>query len=200
LPCNPTTLERLTIDPDRRRIIPRAVACQAGVVDEDVEIAGFLDKSRGLLGVADIGLEGSPPDLRGDRLGLVGAGAEADDDLRAASREFDRDRAPDPTRSAGDERELALERTERPRSGAGKAGTSAPGRLRRAYAAWHRQAIASSIRSSELRSLTEIAFTLRSMRLTSPERTLPGPTSTNVRTPSLTRPEAACVNRTGAVS
>ena len=44
----------------------------------------------------------------------------------------------------------------------------------------------SSSWSSVARLLTGIAFTLRSMRLTRPESTLPGPTSTNVRTPSRT--------------
>ena len=48
--------------------------------------------------------------------------------------------------------------------------------------------------------LTETALTLRSIRLTSPERTLLGPTSTKVRTPSRISSVADCVKRTGAVS
>ena len=47
---------------------------------------------------------------------------------------------------------------------------------------------------------TDIVFTLRSMRLTSPERTFPGPTSTNVVAPLRTSSVAAWVNRTGPVS
>ena len=84
-----------------------------------------------------------------------------------------------PARAAGDERELALERAEARR------------RARRAL-----------LRASPgaARLLTGIAFTLRSIRLTRPERTLPGPTSTNVRTPSRTSSRAAWVKRTGAVS
>jgi hypothetical protein len=50
------------------------------------------------------------------------------------------------------------------------------------------------------RLLTEIAFTLLSMRLTRPESTLPGPTSTKVCTPSRISSVADCVKRTGAVS
>ena len=50
------------------------------------------------------------------------------------------------------------------------------------------------------RSLTEIALTLLSIRLTRPESTFPGPTSTNVVTPPWTSSRAACVNLTGAVS
>src|SRR5581483_11895060 len=59
----------------------------------------------------------------------------------------------------------------------------------------HARAIASSIFSSALRLLTGIALTLRSIRFTSPESTLPGPISTNVRAPSLTSALAACVKR-----
>jgi hypothetical protein len=36
-------------------------------------------------------------DLVGDGFGLIGAGVVADDDLRTAARQFDRDRATDPT-------------------------------------------------------------------------------------------------------
>src|ERR671935_4289 len=47
---------------------------------------------------------------------------------------------------------------------------------------------------------TEIVFTLRSIRFTSPDSTLPGPISTNVFAPSFINDCAACVKRTGAVS
>ena len=50
------------------------------------------------------------------------------------------------------------------------------------------------------RSLTGIARTPLSIRLISPESTFPGPTSTNVVTPSWTSSRAAWVNFTGAVS
>ena len=53
---------------------------------------------------------------------------------------------------------------------------------------------------SPARLLTEIVFAVRSIRFTSPPSTFPGPTSTKILTPSSTRPLAACVNRTGAVS
>ena len=54
--------------------------------------------------------------------------------------------------------------------------------------------------SSEARSLTGIAFTLRSILFSRPERTLPGPTSTKTFTPWRISSRAACVNLTGAVS
>src|SRR5207248_8754866 len=117
-------------------------------------------------------------DLRRHRLRLLGAGPVADDHLRARAREFDRDRTPDPARRAGDEGDAPFQRAE----------------------ITHALDSASSIFSSAARLFTEIAFTLRSIRLTSPESTLPGPTSTNVRVPSRTSSVAACVNRPGAVS
>src|SRR5439155_18618644 len=133
---------------------------------------------RRLFRVGHVGLDGPAADLGGDLLGFLGTGAVADDDLRSCPRELHCDRAPDPARAAGDEREPPVERAELA----------------------HAPVAASSIFSSVARLLTEIALTLRSMRLTRPERTLPGPTSTNVRVPSLISSEAACVNRTGAVS
>ncbi len=48
--------------------------------------------------------------------------------------------------------------------------------------------------------LTETALTLRSIRFTRPVSTLPGPTSTKVRTPPRMSSDADCVKRTGAVS
>ena len=48
--------------------------------------------------------------------------------------------------------------------------------------------------------LIETALTLRSIRLTSPESTLLGPTSTKVRTPPRMSSDADWVKRTGAVS
>src|SRR5439155_2996699 len=153
----------------------------------------LLDQPGGLPGVGDACLDRPSADLLRHSLGLVGPAPVADDDLGAGPCELRGDRAADPARGAGDERDLALERAERPRTGAGKAGTSAPlplwrrpsrrrrfmpgsveptpVRLRRVYAACHAVAIDSSIFSSEARSLTEIAFTLRSIRLTRPDRT-----------------------------
>src|SRR5712692_9733685 len=160
----------------RDQPVPR----QARVVDEDVQVAGFLDQACRLVRVGDVGLDCAAADLRGEGLRLVRARAVADDDLCACSCQLGRDRAADPARGAGDERELALQRAE----------------------LTHRYVVESNslIFSSEVRSLTEIAFTLRSIRLTRPESTLLGPTSTKVRTPSLTSSDAACVKRTGAVS
>src|SRR5207248_6244453 len=117
-------------------------------------------------------------DLGGESLSLVLARAIPDHDRCARLRELDGDRAADPPRRAGDERVLPFQRSEAHDSAASTSCSS----------------------SSAARLFTETAFTLRSMRLTRPERTLPGPTSTNVRTPSRMSSLAACVNRTGAVS
>ena len=70
----------------------QAVAGDAGVVDEDVEVAGLLDEPLRLGWVGDVGLDGAAADLRRDGLGLVGARAVADDDVRAGAPELERDR------------------------------------------------------------------------------------------------------------
>src|SRR5581483_4282029 len=158
----------------------QAVARQAGVVDEDVEVARLVDEPRRLLADRDVSQDGTATDLGRERLGLVRAAAVADDDVGARRRQLRRNGAADPARGAGDESELAVEPAE--------------------TAIRHAEASSSLIFSSDRRSLTGIAFTLRSIRFSRPESTFPGPTSTNVRTPSLASSDAACVNRTGAVS
>src|SRR5438874_1968469 len=80
------------------------------------------------------------------------------------------DRAADALRGAGDEGALALEAREA-----------------------HASDRSSGSRSSASTLFTETVLTLLSIRLTSPERTLPGPTSTKVRTPSRTSSVADCV-------
>ena len=89
-----------------------AVARDAGVVDEHVQVARLLDEPLRLLGIADVGLDGRAADLARDLLRLVGPGAVADDDLGARARELGGDRAADAARRSGDERALALERGE----------------------------------------------------------------------------------------
>src|SRR5262249_44742746 len=133
---------------------------------------------RGGWGAGRAAWPGGPAAPAGTRLGFVGPASVPDHDLRAGAAELERDRPPDPPRPAGHERDAALERAEV------------------AHARWS----ASSIFSSADRLLIEIAFTLRSIRLTSPERPLPGPISTNVRVPPRMSSVAACVKRTGAVS
>ena len=73
----------------------QAVTGQAGVVDEDVEVAGRLDEGLRGLGVRDVGLDGAAADLRGDGLRLLAPRAVADDDLGAGAPELECDRAPD---------------------------------------------------------------------------------------------------------
>src|SRR5688572_1016507 len=154
-----------------------AVPRQPGVVDEDVEVAGRLDERLRGLRVADVTPDRAAADLRGDGLGLLAARPVADDDLGSGAAELERDRAADPARAAGHERDLPLQRGEA-----------------------HLVASDSLTFSRLARSLTENVRTPRSMRLTRPESTLPGPISTNVDTPSFTSSPAACVNRTGSVS
>jgi hypothetical protein len=74
----------------------QAVARQPRVVDENVELARVLDEPARVLGVGDVGLDGPAADRLGDRLGLLGARAIADDDGRARAAELLRDRAADP--------------------------------------------------------------------------------------------------------
>src|SRR5262249_55091973 len=140
--------------------------------------AGLLDEPGRFLGARDVGLDGAAFDLRRERLRFLGARAVADDDVGAGASQLLRDRAADSLGCAGDEGALALERGE----GHGFSASS------------------SGSRSSASMLLTEMALALRSMRLTRPESTLPGPTSTNVRTPPRMSSDADCVKRTGAVS
>src|SRR5215217_5480358 len=65
-----------------------AVARQAGVVHEDVEIAGLLHESRRVLRLRDVCVHRTSPDLRGERLAFVAAAAIADDDRGSGPREL----------------------------------------------------------------------------------------------------------------
>jgi hypothetical protein len=84
----------------------------AGVVHEDVEVAGLLDQPPSLLGVGDVGLDCAAARFLRDRLRLVRTGAVADDYLRPAAGQLERDRPSDSTRPSGDERRLAFQRAE----------------------------------------------------------------------------------------
>ena len=141
----------------------QAVAGQARVVDEDVEVARGLDERERRRGIGDVGLHGAAADLLRDLLGLVLAAAVADDDRGARRGELDGDGPADPTRGTRDECRLPVQRAE-------------PAHDERASRAFSRLA----------RSLTENVRTPLSMRLTRPESTLPGPTSTKVVTPPCT--------------
>src|SRR5262249_36896664 len=132
----------------------QAIAGEARVVDEDVEVAGLLDETRRLFGARNVGLHGASVDLARQCVRLLGAGAVAHHDLGPAAGELLRDRAADSFRRARDEGSLALERAE----GHGDSESS------------------SGSRSSASMLLTETALTLRSIRLTRPVSTLPGPT------------------------
>ena len=87
----------------------QAVARQPRVVDEHVDVAGLVDEPLRVLGRRDVGLDRPGAELRRELLGLVLAGPVADDDVGAGGGEPGRDRAADPARGAGDERELSFE-------------------------------------------------------------------------------------------
>jgi hypothetical protein len=89
-----------------------AVARQARVVDEDVDVAGFFDEAAGVVGVGDIRLDGASPGFDGYRFRLLAGRAVADDDGRTRPPELERDRPAYSSRGARDERCLALERAE----------------------------------------------------------------------------------------
>ena len=80
----------------------------AGVVDEDVERAGRLDRGLGGLEVGDVELERVAVDLAGDALGALGVDV-ADPDLGALGGEPRRDRGADPAGAAGDQRLSSLQ-------------------------------------------------------------------------------------------
>ena len=116
------------------------------------------------LGIADVGLNRSAADLARNLLRLVGPGAVVEDDLgvtlaAASSAAIARPMPRDAPRTSA----LALER--------GEALGGAVQLKRRT---------ASRRPSSAARLFTETVFTPLSILLTKPERTLPGPTSTNV--------------------
>ena len=129
-------------------------------------------------GVGDVGLHGATADLPRDLLGLVLAAAVADDDRRAGRGELDRDRAADPTRGARDECRLPVERAE---------------------PAHDREGLPSLLQAGEVVD-GERAHALVDALDEARRARCPGPTSTNVVTPSWTSSRAACVNLTGAVS
>src|SRR4051794_32955974 len=86
-----------------------AVTREAGVVHEDVEVAGFTDEPRRVLGLRDVGVHRAAADLRGERLAFLAAAPIADDDGRSGARELERDRPTDAPRGTGDERCFPLE-------------------------------------------------------------------------------------------
>ena len=147
----------------------QAVAREPRVVDEDVELAGLLDeRAPPRSGFDDVGLDGAAADLRRDRLGLLRARAVADDDRRRRPRPSSTAIArPMPREPPVTSAVSPFERAEA-RSGSGERLLDLV-RARRGC----------SPRSSS---------TLLSIRLTRPESTLPGPTSTKVLTPSLDEP------------
>src|SRR5262249_15564908 len=157
----------------------QAVTRDACVVDEDVDLARLLDERARGFRIRDIGLHCPAADLGGDLLRFLPSASVSEDDRGAATAELERDRPTDSSGASGDERDLAGERAA----------------LRR-----HQPASDLSTSSRLARSFTEIARTERSIRLIKPESTLPGPTSTNVVTPSRINSRAAWVNLTGAVS
>ena len=136
----------------------QAVTRQAGVVDEDVDVARPPRRA-----APPARATRRRPALRGapssdaSAFGLVGAGAVAEDHRGARRRELTRDRGPDAARCPGDERRLARERAER---------ASQPSSWTAAFSDW--------------RSLTGIARTELSILFSKPLSTFPGPTSTNV--------------------
>ncbi len=87
----------------------QAVAGEARVVDEDVELARLLHQTGRLGGIADVRLHRAAAGLACHLLGLAAARPVADDDRRPGAGQLGRDRAADPPRAAGDERLLALE-------------------------------------------------------------------------------------------
>src|SRR5262249_35521470 len=172
----------------------------ACVVHEDLEVARVLDEPGCVLRIRNVGLECLPARLRSHGVRFLASRVVADDDLGAGPRELECDRTSDPARAAGDERTPSGERAAVRHRFSGlqqakRCSSSTRGKCA-AFCAAQAEAMASSTLSSAARLLTGIALTLLSIRFTRPDRTLPGPISTNVRTPSRTSSEAACVNRT----
>jgi hypothetical protein len=97
-------------------IVDRTARGDAGIVDENVEMAEFLgdvaDELRDVLGRGLVGLEGTGLDAPGlqlsdDGLSLVGRGDIADGDIRAFIGECAGGGRADAARAAGDEGNLA---------------------------------------------------------------------------------------------
>src|SRR3954447_3725531 len=72
-----------------------AVARQAGVVHEDVEVAGLLHETRRALRLRDARVQRTSADVRGESLAFVAAAAIADDYGSSGACELERDRSPD---------------------------------------------------------------------------------------------------------
>ena len=97
----------------------QTVARDAGVVDQDVQIAigieGELHQRAGLGHVPDVGLVGDgraarPLDLGHHRLTGLGIGVVVDDHARLAARQLDGDGASDPARGARHQGHFPVER------------------------------------------------------------------------------------------
>src|SRR6201991_1867173 len=158
----------------------QAVARDAGVVDQHVHAAVFLDDAldqRGDAGgVVDVELHalaaGVTRQRLGDRLraGIAGGGA---DDAEAARREFLRDGPADAARGAGDQRRLHVAVVEIAHASSPFASASEAG--------------------SKMVPVTSSA----SMRLTMPESTLPGPHSMTCVMPRALSDCTTSTQRTG---
>ena len=89
------------------------VARDAGVVDEDVDVAELrldaLDQRLRLRGIADVRTHRDAADLRRDRLGRLVPGAVVHGHARAAARQLARDGGADAARAARDEGDLAVQ-------------------------------------------------------------------------------------------
>src|SRR5262249_49738518 len=140
----------------------QAVAGDARVVDKDVEVTCLLDEPCGFLRTRDVGLDRAALARARQCPRPFGSAAVADDARGPGARELRCDRASDPLGGAGDEGAFPLQRGEAHGLSASSSGSC----------------------SSASMLFTETALTLRSIRLTRPVSTLPGPTSTKVRTPS----------------
>jgi hypothetical protein len=86
----------------------QAVTREAGVVDEDVELADLVDQPARVLRIRDVGGDRSPARLLRGGVPLLRARAVADDDGRAGTCQLERDCATDPARASCDERGLAF--------------------------------------------------------------------------------------------
>ena len=71
-----------------------------------------LDESLHLLGIRNVPGDGDAADLAGNRFGGLRARAVVHCDARSGSAELAADRSTDPTRAAGDKRDLAIKGTE----------------------------------------------------------------------------------------
>ena len=93
----------------------QTVACHAGIVDEDVELAHPVDQCLRLFRVGDVGLDGACACFASDLFRLILARAVAEGDDGSGARELERDRTPDTPRPTRDEGGLPVQRRERVR-------------------------------------------------------------------------------------